>query len=225
MFHSGLSVFSSSDINQIVSIFSNAAFPRPWKNNMFINCTYLSVTKISGFQIFSIQLLNVLKLLCLVRKWKTGWLMVSEQNTPHLRQNKAEHCFNDSRLCQGTWYVLLKSSPTTGWDLSLPFLCFPLSSLYFSCSSQLRNGSGSFSLPYFNYSLTLLPLQKNFWFGETFTPFKQTSGFSEQSLLWHHFGALQTQQNTFHEIISSCIQGTPGKIRVLNFERMFVYLM
>lgn len=61
-FHSGLSAFSSSDINKIVSILSNAASASKiyWNNNICIKCTHLPFTEITVFQIFSIQILKLI---------------------------------------------------------------------------------------------------------------------------------------------------------------------
>lgn len=131
MFHSGISVFSSSDINQIVSVFCNAAFaPRPWKNITFINCTfYLSPrSQVFKFSVFNTECIEAS--LPGVRKWKTGWLMVSEQNTPHLPQNKAEHCFKWQQALPGnlicgaqifTYHWMRCVSP-----FSLLFFVFPV---------------------------------------------------------------------------------------------------
>lgn len=133
-FHSGLSAFSSSDTNKIVSIFSNAAFASKtyWNNNMCIKCTHLPFTEITGFQIFSIQIQKPYfwhngTFPCDVWKWSTGRIRDAECKALRLSQN------NSRTLLLQQWVLsrnlilggFICSYCCTKQGESLPFPPFP----------------------------------------------------------------------------------------------------
>lgn len=117
MFHSGLSAFSSSDINKIVSILSNAASASKtyWNNNICIKCTHLPFTEITVFQIFSIQILKPYfwhngAFPCDVWKWRTGQVKAAECKTFQLSEQQQNIAFTAEGFVKepDTWCFYLQ---------------------------------------------------------------------------------------------------------------------
>lgn len=154
--------------------------------------------------------------------------MVSEQTTLHIPQKKAEHCFKMAAgfaRKPGMWCPNLHLPLDEMCHfLSPAFLCLP-------CTSSVALSWGmapDLSLPHFPTSAIT----------SSFLPLKRTSGLEKYS---HHLSKpmvlvssvslgitlllFKPQQNTSHETISGCVQETPGEMQVLNFNRIFVYLM